>query len=329
MSNPAISMRSVTHRFGRGRGSVTAVDTIDFDLGSGEVACLVGESGCGKTTAGRIMAGLLTPTEGTVWHNGVKLDQRRRRVKTRHLVQYIHQDPYSSLIPGVRVGRALEAAMAREPTFGVEARARDLLEAVGLDPDEVYRRYPNELSGGQRQRVSIARALTVDPMALIADEAVSMIDASLRVSILDTFHKLGTERGIAVLLITHDLGAASHLAREGRIGVMYLGRLVEVGPTDQLMANPQHPYSKALIDASLSATSVTSRYLAASLGTEIPDPSSIPSGCSFHPRCADRITGVCVSTTPALVAIGRSLVSCHAVRQETQPPEVETTRREK
>lgn len=316
MSNPVVSLDRVTQRFGTRKEQVTAVDRFSLDLEHGELVCLVGESGCGKSTVGKIMAGLIRPSEGQVRFGGVEHSTmgRRQRQGIRKTVQYVHQDPYSSLIPSITVGAALEASLPKSLARSERVRrGSELLESVSLDASEVYRRLPGELSGGQRQRVSIARALTVDPKVLVADEAVSMIDASIRVSILDTLKSVAAQRQMAVLLITHDLGVASYFASGGRIGVMYLGRMVELGSSDEVIARPGHPYSKALVAASQAAVSTTNRYLGASLYAEIPDPRNAPSGCSFHPRCADRIAGVCSTSIPKPVALGRSMVSCHAV----------------
>jgi peptide/nickel transport system ATP-binding protein len=317
MTEPAVSIRDVSVRFtGANRQPVMAVEQVSLDVQPGDLLCLVGESGCGKTTLGRVMAGLVAPTSGDLVVGGsslVSLSRRDRREAIRR-IQYIHQDPYSSLIPGMRVAETLMAAMPR--TLSREKKRAEvarLLDSVGLDATEVADRFPNELSGGQRQRVSIARALTVRPEVLVADEAVSMIDAGLRVSILDSLKRVRDERHLAVVLITHDLGVASYFADEGRIAVMYLGRVVEIGPSQEIVKTPNHPYAKALVAAAGAAASATNRYLAASIASEVPDPQDVPSGCPFHPRCADRIPSVCTAQYPQQITVGRTHVACHAV----------------
>jgi peptide/nickel transport system ATP-binding protein len=317
MTEPAVSIRDVSVRFtGANRQPVMAVEQVSLDVQPGDLLCLVGESGCGKTTLGKVMAGLVAPTSGDLVVGGsslVSLSRRDRREAIRR-IQYIHQDPYSSLIPGMRVAETLMAAMPR--TLSREKKRAEvarLLDSVGLDATEVADRFPNELSGGQRQRVSIARALTVRPEVLVADEAVSMIDAGLRVSILDSLKRVRDERHLAVVLITHDLGVASYFADEGRIAVMYLGRVVEIGPSQEIVKTPNHPYAKALVAAAGAAASATNRYLAASIASEVPDPQDVPSGCPFHPRCADRIPSVCTAQYPQQITVGRTHVACHAV----------------
>ncbi len=237
------------------RRIVTAVDGVSLTLGPGEIVCLVGESGSGKSTIGRIVTGLTEPTSGELRFAGRAAGEMKRRELRAHRlgVQMIHQDPYASLNPGLTVAQTLAAPLRRH--FGLSkrdahARVPSLLEDVGLTPPETFApKYPHELSGGQRQRVVIARSLTVDPKVLVADEAVSMLDVSLRVSVLQKLRGLCEERQLAVLFITHDLAVARQFGRGHSIAVMQRGRLVEHRPTGDLIAGPEHPYTHALLRA--------------------------------------------------------------------------------
>jgi ABC-type glutathione transport system ATPase component len=237
------------------RRIVTAVDGVSLTLGAGEIVCLVGESGSGKSTIGRIVTGLAEPTSGELRYSGRAVSaMTRKELRTHRLgVQMIHQDPYASLNPGLTVAQTLAAPLMRH--FGLSkrdahARISSLLADVGLTPPENFAsKYPHELSGGQRQRVAIARSLTVDPSVLVADEAVSMLDVSLRVSVLQKLRGLCEERQLAVLFITHDLAVARQFGRGHSIAVMQRGRLVEHRPTGDLVAAPEHPYTHALLRA--------------------------------------------------------------------------------
>lgn len=326
MTPTPLKLERVGRRFRSDRGSVVAVEDFTLELQPGEVFALVGESGCGKSTVGRIMAGLLDPSEGSITYMGNPTDRMgtAERQRFRLGVQYIHQDPYSALIPSLTVGQTLTAPLRRHrPEAETDRKVASLLAAVGLNPPDAFlSKFPNELSGGQRQRVSIARALTVEPAVLVADEAVSMIDVSLRLSILDTIAKVRAERGMSLVMITHDLGVAHHVAADGRVGVMYLGRLVEVGPAEQIFMAPQHPYTRALI-AAADHRAPADGYLAASLRTEIPRPTDRPKGCAFHPRCLDAIP-FCAEQTPRLLRLGDVDVACH-VAAETHRQKASTS----
>ncbi|AXK47278.1 ABC transporter ATP-binding protein [Brachybacterium saurashtrense] len=272
-----------------------AVSDVSLSVGAGEVLCLVGESGSGKTTTARLAAGLAAPTSGSVRYQGRDLAEmtRAERRAYRRAVQYIHQDPYASLNPIRSVRSTLSIPLRRHglARSGAEMQQKvdELLSTVDLSPPESYReKFPHQLSGGQRQRVSVARGLTLSPRLLIADESTSMLDVSIRVSLLNMLTKLRKEEGVGFIYITHDLALAKYFAWEGRTAVMYLGRIVEAGPTPQVINNPQHPYTKALLEAVPEPDPELSRQKKAGgglLSADIPSLSALPSGCTFHPRC--------------------------------------------
>lgn len=324
MSKNLIELNHVSKTFRLGNREVRAVDNVSLSIAEGEILCLVGESGCGKTTTGRVIAGLLRPTSGGVLFQGQdiwSMDQEAFR-GYRRAVQIIHQDPYASLNPVHRVRDILSAPLLRHGLVknqtDAQAKIRKLLETVDLTPPEdFFDKYPHQLSGGQRQRVSVARALTVVPSFIVADEAVSMVDVSIRVSLLNMLTRLKGELGVTFLFITHDLALAKYFAWEGRIAVMYLGRLVEVAPTPRLINEPAHPYSQALLAAIPEAdprlTRSKRRVQLRSL--DVPSLLNLPTGCSFHPRCPIFRDGLCEREAPELVPASDSrYIACHAVR---------------
>jgi peptide/nickel transport system ATP-binding protein len=268
---------------------VHAVDGVSFTLARGEMLALVGESGCGKTSTAQTILRMVNPTSGTIRLNGTDittLSQQRLRPLRRKL-QMIYQDPYESLDPRFRVEAAIEEPMLVHGIGGSRAERRQLiiaaLDRAGLSPAEQYlERYPHELSGGQRQRVTIAAALVLSPDLLLADEPVSMLDVSVRAGVLSLLDGLRRDGNMGILMITHDLSTAAHFA--DRIAVMYLGRIVEQGPARDVVRNPQHPYTKALLSV-VPKPDPRQRSAPQILQGETPDPVDVPTGCRFHPRC--------------------------------------------
>ena len=326
MSDALLELESVTQVFHTRQGEVRAVDDVSLALQQGQVLCLVGESGSGKTTTAKIAAGLRQPTSGRVRYQDQDIWQIRREPfrQFRRGVQYIHQDPYASLNPIHTVFETLATPLRHHHLVRNRAeamrRTNELLVEVDLTPPESFlAKYPHQLSGGQRQRVSVARALTLQPRLIVADEATSMLDVSIRVSLLNMLGRLRQELGVGFLFITHDLAIAKYFAWHGHIAVMYLGRVVEYGPTRSIINAPQHPYTQALLsaipepdpDLTRNRSRVTLRSLDAGSLVEVPP------GCSFHPRCPRFERGLCDVERPELVEVepGQS-AACHVVARE-------------
>jgi oligopeptide/dipeptide ABC transporter ATP-binding protein len=308
--------RSVTDMArGRPRPLVRAVDGISLTVAPGEMVALVGESGSGKTSIANAIVGNATLRHGDIAISGQRVAEmgRKERRQSHRLVQLVYQDPYESLDPRKRVLAILnEPLRVNQIGRGRSERRRlaaDALVQVGLDPPELYTgRYPHELSGGQRQRVAIAAALVMKPMIIVADEPVSMLDVSIRAEILQLFDNLRRTMSVAVVMITHDLSTAANYA--DRIAVMYLGRIVELGPAGQVVSSPRHPYTRALITA---VPSVATRDApGAALSGEIPDGSAIPPGCRFHPRCPVALPQ-CRQHDPEFVTVGPGHVAACVV----------------
>ncbi len=318
--------------------AVHAIDGISFELQRGEILALVGESGCGKTTTALTLMGLLEADEGTIQFNGEDVTHLGRRGEApratiaalerqsfrrepsfqptltmkglRRQVQMVFQDPYESLNPRATVYETVAEPLEVHGLAGTREqlleRVRHALEAAGLNPAEDYLwRRPHELSGGQRQRVVIAGALVLEPILLIADEPVSMLDVSIRAEILNLLDELRTRRGISVLCITHDLGTAAYFT--DRIAVMYLGRIVEGGPTKAVLAHPLHPYTQALLSV-IPVPNPRLRRKRMILTGETPNPVHLPSGCRFHPRCPIAIDR-CKQEDPVLRQLGPAHVA--------------------
>jgi oligopeptide/dipeptide ABC transporter ATP-binding protein len=285
-------------------GDVRAVDGVSFDVKEGETLGLVGESGCGKSTLGRTVMRLEEPTAGRVFFEGADMAHASKSelFRLRRDVQAIFQDPYSSLNPRMTVGE-----IVREPllvhSIGTRAeqveKVRALFETVGLT-GEMLERYPHEFSGGQRQRIGIARALALDPKLVIADEPVSALDVSVRSQVLNLMVKLQRERNLTYIFISHDLSVVEHVSDS--IAIMYLGRIVEIGPADTVFAKPAHPYTRALMEA-IPVPDPDMRRQSAPIKGEAPSPIAPPPGCAFHPRCPYAIPA-CKQDIPPLEAVG-------------------------
>ncbi len=286
---------------------VRALDGISFELRAGEVLALVGESGSGKTTTGNLLMGLMPASGGRVMLDGDDVGRLSRRGlrRLRRRTQMIFQDPYESLNPRMTVGDIVEEPLRVHRVTSSRAelaeRVERALTSAGLAPVGAYlRRYPFELSGGQRQRVVIAAALALEPSLIVADEPVSMLDVSIRAEILNLLSALARREGIAIVMITHDLSTVAAYA--DRIAVMYLGRIVEHGPTREVLVNPRHPYAQALLSV-VPVPDPTTRRSPVILRGETPDPSRIPSGCRFHPRCPAAFDR-CPIVDPPLFQVG-------------------------
>ena len=290
-----------TGPFSRVTDQVRAVDGVDLTLDSGETLGLVGESGCGKSTLGRCILRLLEPTGGRVTFDGQDLlalpPESLRRA--RREMQIVFQDPFASLNPRLSIGQILEEPLRVHdivPASEVRAEVARLLDQVGL-PQAAAARYPHEFSGGQRQRVGIARALSLRPKLIVADEPVSALDVSIRAQILNLFRRLQAETGVALLFVAHDLGAVRSISR--RVAVMYLGKIVELAGADELYDNPRHPYTRALLAAVPSLDGV--KVAAEKVEGDVPSPVDIPSGCRFRTRCPFA-QEICAAQEPPLAA---------------------------
>ena len=314
---------------GRGRVVLKAVDGVDLAIRKGETVGLVGESGCGKSTVARVIVGLYVPTRGTVRYDevaiageGAAADPRALR-KARRGMQMIFQDPYASLNPRWRVADIVAEPIRSQapdtPRGEIAARVADLLRQVGLAAADGAK-YPHQFSGGQRQRISIARALSTNPAFLVCDEPTSALDVSVQAQVLNLMRDLQRALSLTYLFISHNLAVVHHIA--DRVGVMYLGRIVELAPTRELFADPRHPYTRMLLDA-VPDLAMTGEARTAVAG-EVPNPLDPPTGCAFHPRCpyADER---CRREVPSLRSVGASgggRAACHAVEEGRLPPRI-------
>jgi peptide/nickel transport system ATP-binding protein len=300
--------------FRRQVGAVRAVDDVSFEVYPGETLGLVGESGCGKTTLGRTIVRLLDPTEGEIIFDGKPIGKLRKRALRpfRRELQMVFQDPYSSLNPRKRV-RNIVGAPLKIHKVGNRSerrrRVRELLEAVGLSPEHANR-FPHQFSGGQRQRIGIARALALRPKLIVADEPVSALDVSIQAQIVNLLEELQDEFSLTYVVIAHDLGLVRHVS--DRIAVMYLGRIVELSPAEELYTRPIMPYTEALLSAvPVPNPDVAEKRERIPLRGDVGNPANPPSGCPFHPRCR-YATEICSRVEPPLVSYGDGhLAACH------------------
>jgi oligopeptide/dipeptide ABC transporter ATP-binding protein len=322
-SEPILEVRDLTVEYAVARGSVGAVDRVSLNVSAGEFLGVVGESGCGKSTLGRTIVRLLEPTAGEILFQGRRIEDLtlRQLRPLRREMQMVFQDPYASLNPRKRVGAIIGEPMRihrQGDRAAVRRRVGELMDLVGLSPEHVNR-YPHEFSGGQRQRVGVARALALNPRLIIADEPVSSLDVSIRAQVINLLDDLQDSLGLTYIFIAHDLGVVRHVS--DRIAVMYLGKIVEISPAEELYERPVHPYTEAL----LSAVPVPDPDLAAVrerivLEGDVPSPVAPPPGCRFAPRCR-YATEICRTDEPPLVPHGPAghLAACHHPLNLAQP----------
>ncbi len=296
--------------------SVKALDGVSFSLAAGKTLAVVGESGCGKSTLGRLLTMIETPTEGELDYQGkdlLKLDKATFK-QLRQKIQIVFQNPYGSLNPRKKIGAILEEPLAINTKLSKQQRkqkAKDIMAKVGLRPEH-YDRYPHMFSGGQRQRIAIARGLMLEPNVVVADEPVSALDVSVQAQVLNLMMDLQEELNLSYVFISHDLSVVEHIADE--VMVMYLGKVVEQGSTEQLFSNPRHPYTKALL-SSTPQLNPAHRRERIKLTGELPSPMDPPTGCAFHSRCQFAKTR-CSQETPPLVAEGDYKLACFAADSE-------------
>jgi oligopeptide/dipeptide ABC transporter ATP-binding protein len=326
---PLLQLKNVSMTFEKRTGmfkkpiKVGAVVNVNLDIKSGEIIALVGESGCGKTTMGNVITGLLKPTEGSMLFNGIDVAHMNKTEwdDFRNSVQMVQQDSYAALNPMRTIYQSLSAPIIQRKIVKNDKESREkvaeLLKIVELTPPEQFiDKYPHQLSGGQRQRILMARAISLNPKIIVADEPVSMIDVSLRIAILNLMSNLNKTMGIAFIYITHDLATARYIAQNGKIAVMYLGKMVEYGFVKEVISEPRHPYLQAL----LSAVPIPDPWIAKNKkllplkSLDMPDVTNPPKGCRFNPRCPYAVEQ-CEVVEPELKNCGKSLVSCHRAKE--------------
>jgi oligopeptide/dipeptide ABC transporter ATP-binding protein len=326
--DPLVQVKDLTKHFpitsgvllAREVGRVRAVEHVTFDIYRGETVGLVGESGCGKTTTGRLITRLIEPTSGEVWFDGREITGLRGRTlrPLRREIQIMFQDPYSSLNPRKTVGQIIGTPFQIHRTEGeTSKKVRELMARVGLNPEH-YNRYPHEFSGGQRQRIGIARALALQPKLIVCDEPVSALDVSIQAQILNLLQDLQDDFALTYLFISHDLGVVRHLS--DRVVVMYLGHVVEIADADALYDDPKHPYTTALLSAVPKGHGQNGASDRIVLRGDVPSPANPPSGCVFHPRCPkarivagseDKVPENCRTEMPPLGEVAREhLAAC-------------------
>ena len=321
MSTPILEVTNLTKYFpiqsqgifSRVKGDNKAVNGISFTLNAGETLGLVGESGCGKSTAGRTILKLDEPTSGSIKFEGEDITNyspsKMKPLRTQ--MQMIFQDPYSSLNPRHTIGAIISASYEIQkltPEGGVKLAVQELMERVGLNPEH-FNRYPHEFSGGQRQRIGIARALALKPRFIVCDEPVSALDVSIQAQVINLLEDLRDDFGLSYLFIAHDLSVVQHISN--RVAVMYLGKIMELAPTEVLYQNPHHPYTQALLSAIPLPDPILERKREQIiLQGDIPNPVNPPTGCVFNTRCW-KAQEICRTSEPALVQLGTSQVACH------------------
>ena len=304
-----------THFLIAGGGAVRAVDSVSFTVNAGETFGLVGESGCGKTSTGRSILQLVPVTSGQVLFQGTDLTKLSRKElrPLRKEMQIIFQDPFSSLNPRMTIGQMIEEPLMVHKIYPDKAarrkRVEELLDMVGLQP-EAYNRYPHEFSGGQRQRIGIARALSLAPKLIVCDEPVSALDVSIQSQIINLLDDLQNRLGLAYIFIAHSLNVVKHIS--DRIAVMYLGKIVEIATSDDLFANPLHPYTQALLSA-IPVPAPGAQPPPIPLEGDVPSPATPPAGCRFHTRCKYCVER-CRTEEPVLTGEGGHQVACHLYR---------------
>ncbi|HLV77422.1 MAG TPA: oligopeptide/dipeptide ABC transporter ATP-binding protein [Marinobacter sp.] len=333
MSSPLVSIRGLEKRFDlsgsfleqlrfekgrlrRKQEAVHAINGVDLDVHKGEALCVVGESGCGKSTIARTVMGLLSPSAGEIHYQGQRIDhlERKAGLPFRRKMQMIFQNPYASLNPRMTIQQTLEEPIRfHNPGWSpsqVQEKVYEVMQSVGIGPDW-GRRFGHEFSGGQRQRIAIARALAVDPEFIVADEPISALDVSIQAQVLNLLMDAQESRGLTYLFITHDLAVVEHFGT--RVAVMYLGRVCELAPTAALFASPRHPYTQALLSAIPKLEDQRPNHIR--LQGEVPTPVNLPPGCVFHGRCP-YANERCRQEVPQLIATeGGGQVACHAVEE--------------